>query len=209
VRTSVSAGFGLTGVNTQVIMPGEPLGTFYGPRFIGVKAGVQQFEDINGNGTFSQTDDVTTLGTTQPKYTFGFSNTFNYRSFDLSFLIRGSQGASIYNNTALDLRRTSLLPGQNVLTGALSEEIAYGQPAIYSSKWIESGSFIRMDNITLGYNPGLSESSIVRNLRFYITAQNLFLITKYTGLDPEVESGRDYMTYPRARTVLIGANITF
>lgn len=209
IRTSVAAGFGLTGVNTQAIMPGQPLGTFYGARFIGVKSGVEQFEDISGNGTFSQTDDVTTIGSTQADFTFGFSNTFSYKNFDLSFLLRGQEGGSIFNNTALDLRRISLLPGQNILADALGDEVAYGQPATYSSKWIEDASFIRLDNVTLGFNPNVTNVSFLRNVRLYFTAQNLFLITNYSGLDPEVASGRDYMTYPRSRTYMLGATVTF
>ncbi|MBD0285617.1 MAG: TonB-dependent receptor [Flavisolibacter sp.] len=209
IRTSLAAGYGVTNVNTQIIMPGYPLGTFYGPRFIGLKSGVQQFEDISGDGRFSQTNDVTFLGNTQPRYTFGLSNAFNYKNFDLSFLLRGSQGAKVFNNTAMDLQRTSLLPGQNILVSAIEEGIARSEQAIFSSKWIEDGSFIRMDNVTLGYNPNISNVQALRNLRFYITAQNLFLITDYTGLDPEVAGGRDYMTYPRARTYMLGASVTF
>lgn len=209
ILTTLAAGYGVTNVNTQIIIPGQPLGTFYGPRFIGLKSGVQQFEDINGNGTFSQTNDVTYLGNTQPRYVFGFSNAFNYKNFDLSFLIRGSQGAKVFNNTALDMHRTSLLPGQNVLVSAVKEGIARSENAIFSSRWIEDGSFIRLDNITLGYNPVLSRAGALRNLRFYLTAQNLFLSTGYTGLDPEVTGGRDYMTYPRSRTYMAGASVTF
>jgi TonB-dependent starch-binding outer membrane protein SusC len=66
-----------------------------------------------------------------------------------------------------------------------------------------------MDNVTLGYNPNISGATLLRNLRFYVTAQNLFVITNYTGLDPEVAGGRDYMTYPRARTYMLGASVTF
>ena len=212
IRNQVAAGFGITGVNTQAIIPGEPLGSFYGPRYIGVKNGVQQFEDIDKNGTYSATSDLAIIGNTQPKYTFGLSNNFSYKNFDLSFLIRGVQGVDVFNNTAMDLQRTSLLPGQNVLVGALTEEIGYGQPAVFSSKWIEDGSFVRLDNLTLGFNPNIENARLIKNLRFYLTGQNLILLTKYNGLDPEVISpaaGIDYMAYPRSRTFMIGANITF
>ncbi|WP_432714381.1 SusC/RagA family TonB-linked outer membrane protein, partial [Pedobacter sp.] len=209
IYTALASGFGITGVNTQAIIPGQPLGSFYGPRFIGVKDGVQQFEDINGDGTFSVTNDITTIGSTQPDFTLGLNNTFNYKRFDLSFMFRGVFGNDVFNNTAMDMQRTSLLPGQNVLAAALQDETAYGQPVIYSSKWIENGSFLRLDNLTLGFNPQLSSSSKVRNLRVYFTGQNLFIITNYKGLDPEVTSGAEYMSYPRSRTYLLGASITF
>ncbi|MEJ7739887.1 MAG: hypothetical protein WKF97_20870 [Chitinophagaceae bacterium] len=113
---------------------------------------MEQFEDISKDGRFSATDDVTIIGNTQPDFTFGLTNSFNYKSFDLSFLLRGVQGNDVFNNTALDQQRISLLPGQNVLADALDDGIAYGQPAIYSSRWIEDGSFIRLDNLSLGYN---------------------------------------------------------
>jgi iron complex outermembrane receptor protein len=213
IRNIAAAGFGVTGVNTQAIIPGQPLGTFYGPKYTGVNAtGVQQFEDIDKSGAFSATSDITMIGNTQPDFTFGLTNNFSYKNLDLSFLIRGVQGVEVFNNTALDMQRTSLLPGQNVFAGALSEEVAYGQPAIYSSKWIEDGSFIRLDNLTLGYNPNISNIKWLRNLRVYFTGQNLFLITKYKGLDPEVmapTTGIDYFAYPRSKTYMIGASVTF
>jgi TonB-linked SusC/RagA family outer membrane protein len=209
IFTAAAAGFGITGVNTQAIIPGQPLGTFYGPKFIGTTNGVQQFEDINGNGSFSVTNDIAPIGNTQPDFTVGLNNTFSYKRFDLSFMFRGVFGNDVFNNTAMDMRRTSLLPGQNVLASALGDETAYGQPVIFSSKWIESGSFIRLDNLTLGFNPKIDKATALRNLRFYFTGQNLFIITNYSGLDPELTSGREYMSYPRSRTYLIGASITF
>lgn len=219
LRNYTVSGFGLTGVNSQAIIPGEPLGIFYGPKYTGIENGVEQFADINGDGEFSITDDVTTIGNTQPDFTFGLTNTFTYKNLDLSFQIRGVQGNDVFNNTALDLQRISLLPGQNILSAALDEEVAYGQAANYSSKWIEDGSFVRLDNITLGYNFNLAGIKILRSARVYFTAQNLFTITSYSGLDPEVVSsisgiggsprGIDYMSYPRARVFLLGANLNF
>ncbi len=216
IRNYRISGFGLTGVNSQAIIPGEPLGTFYGPVFTGMVDGVQQFEDVDGDGSFSITNDVKIIGNTQPDYLVGFTNSFSYKDFDLSFLLRGSFGNDVLNNTALDLQRISLMPGQNVLAESLSDGLAYGEPAIYSSRWIEDGSFVRLDNLTLGYRVPQRRFS---NLRLYVTGQNLFLITKYSGLDPEVVSsitgvgeaprGIDYMSYPRARTFLIGASLSF
>ncbi len=219
LRNYELSGFGLTGVNSQAIIPGQALGTFYGLRFLGIENGIEQFEDVSRDGNVSVTDDVTIIGNTQPNFTFGLTNTFNYKRFDLSFLIRGSQGNDVLNNTALDLQRISLLPGQNVLAAAVNDGIAYGQPTNYSSRWIEDGSFIRLDNLTLGHNFNVSGLPLLRNARIYVTGQNLFLLTKYSGLDPEVVSsisgigesprGIDYMTYPRARTYMLGASISF
>ncbi|ALI97834.1 SusC/RagA family TonB-linked outer membrane protein [Rufibacter tibetensis] len=213
------SGFGFTGINSQAIIPGQPLGNFYGLRYIGTENGIEQYADVNGNGRFNQTEDVEIIGNTQPDFTFGITNTFNYKRFDLSFMLRGSQGNDVLNNTALDLQRKNILPGQNILKGALNDGLGNTAAVRYSSRWIEDGSFIRLDNLTLGYNFNISRFPVLKNARVYVTGQNLFLITDYTGLDPEVISsisgigesprGIDYMTYPRARTYMLGASITF
>ena len=134
-------------------------------------------------------------------------------------MIRGSQGNDVLNNTALDLQRKNILPGQNILKEALNDEVGYKGDVRYSSRFIEDGSFIRLDNMTLGYNFNTSRFPVLKNARVYVSGQNLFLITNYSGLDPEVISsisgigesprGIDYMTYPRARTYMLGASITF
>lgn len=219
IRNYTVSGFGFSGVNSQAIIPGEPLGTFYGPKFIGLNNGVQQFEDIDKNGSFSAASDVTIIGNSQPDFSFGLGNTLWYKQFDFSFFFRGVQGNEVFNNTALDVQRTQILPGQNILAAALNDGIKYGQSAVYSSKWIENGSFIRLDNLSLGYNFNVSNNAVFKNARIYFTGQNLFIITKYTGLDPEVVSsvpgtgesprGIDFFSYPRARTFIIGASVTF
>ena len=219
LRNYTVSGFGFSGVNSQAIIPGEALGIFYGPKFIGLKDGVQQFEDIDKNGSFSAASDITIIGNSQPDYTFGLGNTFSYKSFDLSFFIRGVHGNDVFNNTSLDAQRIQILPGQNILAAALNDGIKYGQSAVYSSKWIEKGSFIRLDNLSIGYNFNVSKIPILKNARVYATGQNLFLITDYTGMDPEVVSsvpgtgesprGIDFFPYPRAKTYMIGATVTF
>ncbi|TDH24217.1 TonB-dependent receptor [Segetibacter sp. 3557_3] len=219
IRNYTVSGFGFTAVNSQAIIPGEPLGTFYGPKFMGLKDGVQQFEDLDKSGAFSAASDVTIIGNSQPDFTFGLGNNFFYKNIDFSFFIRGVQGNDVFNNTALDAQRIQILPGQNVLAAALNEGIKYGQAAVYSSKWIEDGSFIRLDNLSLGYNFNITKIPVLKNARIYFTGQNLFLITRYTGLDPEVVSsvpgtgesprGIDFFSYPRARTYMIGASVTF
>jgi TonB-linked SusC/RagA family outer membrane protein len=219
IRNYTVSGFGFTAVNSQAIIPGQPLGTFYGPKFLGVKDGIQQFEDFDKSGSFSAASDVAIIGNSQPDYTFGLGNSFYYKTLDLSFFIRGVQGNEVFNNTALDAQRIQILPGQNILAAALNDGIKYGQAAVYSSKWIEDGSFIRLDNVTLGYNFNISKIPVLKNARLYFTAQNLFLITNYTGLDPEVVSsvpgtgesprGIDFFSYPRAKTFMIGASVTF
>lgn len=100
LRNYLVSGFGLSGVNSQAIISGEALGAFYGLKSTEIKNGIEQFEDINKDGRFSATDDVTIIGNTQPDFVFGFTNNFRYKNFDLSFLLRGVQGFDVFNNTA-------------------------------------------------------------------------------------------------------------
>ena len=219
LRNYTVSGFGFTGVNSQAIIPGESLGTFYGPKFLGIKDGIEQYEDVDKSGGFSAASDVMIIGNSQPDFTFGIGNTFAYKSFDLSFFIRGVQGNDVFNNTALDAQRVQILPGQNILAAAINDGVKYGQAAAYSSRWIENGSFMRLDNVSLAYNFNISKIPVLKNARVYVTGQNLFLITGYTGLDPEVVSsvpgtgesprGIDFFPYPRAKTYMIGASVTF
>ena len=208
IRIAPLQGQGLTaGIYAQLITPGLPVGTFYGRRFNGIKGGVEQF--LPGD---------TVIGSAQPSFTFGFSNTFNYKRFSLSMNARGTVGNDIYNLTANNLGYMSNLPGRNVMEIAVSSGVGRDQPKQYSSRWIEKGSFLRMDNITLSYNVDVKKS-FLSNARVYITAQNLFVITGYKGLDPEVNSdvsgtgvaplGVDYLSYPKSRTFSAGVNVTF
>ncbi|WP_084708618.1 SusC/RagA family TonB-linked outer membrane protein [Hymenobacter norwichensis] len=200
-------GAGLSGIYAQLITPGEPLGTFYGRKFIGVENGVEQFEPGNQ-----------VIGSAQPNFTYGVSNSFQYKAFSLSFNIRGSVGNDVFNLTANNLAYESNLPGRNILASALNDGIGREQPKQYSSRWIEDGSFARLDNITLGYTFNVKNSPL-SNARIFLTGQNLFLITNYSGLDPEVNAevsgtgvaplGIDYLSYPRAKTVSLGASVSF
>jgi TonB-linked SusC/RagA family outer membrane protein len=200
-------GAGLSGIYAQLIMPNQPLGTFYGRTFSGIKGGVEQI------GTKD-----TIIGSAQPDFIFGFNNTFNYKRWSLGFTFRGSVGNDVYNLTGNNLGYTSNLPGRNVFVSAVESGVGRDQPKRYSSRWIENGSFGRLDNITLSYNIPV-KNTFISNARVYVTGQNLFVITSYSGLDPEVNSevsgtgvaplGIDYLAYPRARTISAGVTVTF
>ncbi|WP_159445079.1 TonB-dependent receptor [Filimonas lacunae] len=208
IKIAPLQGQGLTsGVYAQLITPGQPLGTFYGRRFAGIKDGVEQF--IAGD---------TVIGCAQPDFTFGFSNTFNYKRWTLTLNARGSVGNDIYNLTANNLGYLSNLPGRNVMEIAVASGVGRDQPKQYSSRWIENGSFLRLDNVSLSYNINV-KNTFLSNARVYISAQNLFVITGYSGLDPEVNSeisgtgvaplGVDYLAYPKSRTISAGVNVIF
>lgn len=208
IRIAPLQGQGLTsGVYAQLITPGQPLGTFWGRRFTGVKGGVEQF--IAGD---------TVLGYAQPKFTYGITNTLSYKNWNLGINLRASVGNDVYNLTGNNLGYESNLPGRNVMVIAVTSGVKRDQPKQYSSRWIEDGSFLRLDNMTLGYDIH-AKTPLFANARVFLTGQNLFIITKYSGLDPEVNSeisgvgtaplGVDYLAYPRARSISAGINLNF
>ena len=203
-------GAGLAGQYSQLIMVGEPLGTFYGKKFIGL--------DENGMEMYADDGKSQIIGCAQPDFTYGITTNLRYKSWSLSLNFRGSQGNDVYNNTANNFMYLNSLPGRNVLTAAVNSGISVNQAKTYSSQFIEDGSFFRLDNLTLGYDFKLPALKIT-NARAYFTAQNLFCITGYDGLDPEVNTdtqgkggsilGVDYLSYPRSRTFIFGVNVTF
>ncbi len=207
IRTAPVQGQGLSGIYSQLITPGQPIGTFYGKKFIGIENGVEQFEE-----------EEQVIGNAQPDFTYGLSNTLGYKNWDLAINIRGSVGNDVYNMTANNLGYMSNLPGRNVFAIAVESGVGRDQPKQYSSRWIEDGSFLRLDNLSLSYTFN-NTTTFLSNARVYLLAQNLFVLTGYSGLDPEVNSdvsgvgvaplGIDYLSYPRARTISIGATISF
>jgi iron complex outermembrane receptor protein len=148
----------------------------------------------------------------------GVSSQITWKRFDVSFLVRAVVGQDVFNNTALVYStKGDALSDKNFIRDALSDPTNIHEPAIYSSRWIENASFVRLQNITVGYDlniPLLLRSA--RSARVYLSADNLFTITGYSGLDPEVYSGTglavrgvDYLVYPRPRTITGGLRLQF
>lgn len=206
--------YSLTGLaeTTAILESGHPIGTFYGAKYIGTdEDGIFQYEDVNGDGKFVYTDDRTYIGNPQPDFTINFSSQFTYKNWYASFLLRGVFGNDVLNGTDLYLGDIDRLPGENALKSALTRT---SQTKVYSSYFIEDGSFVRLDNIQLGYNFKLKESAPVKQIRLSLTANNLFIITGYSGIDPEVGQDGLYFGidarkyYPKTRSVSLGLNIT-
>ncbi|GAB3643129.1 SusC/RagA family TonB-linked outer membrane protein [Spirosoma arcticum] len=237
--TSTSGHLGVDGSRVEV---GLPIGSWYGYKYIGLwqtdqeiasspsvvgdKPGYPRYQDVNGDGILDQ-GDRTYLGSPNPKFVWGLNNTIAYGPLDLNLFIRGSQGGKVRNlqqsemadgvgnyNQAYDILSTSWTPTN---TGATRPVIdATRDFANYyrrSDFFIEDGSFIRFQNVALGYR--LPTIKGLRNARVYVSGQNLALITKYRGFDPEVNNqgqnnlnrGDDYDAYPRPRTVTIGLQV--
>ena len=234
------SGQGQSGVRAERVMvcdpsqpgycPGYALGTFYGPVFLDVDptTGQQVFfctaattGCVNGRTTISGNPaaaDYRVIGNANPDFTVGFSSQITVSRFDISFLVRAVVGQDVFNNTALVYSsRGNAIGGSNILRPSLTDPTGLHEPAIYSSRWIESASFVRLQNITVGYDlhvPWLMRSA--RSARLYVSADNLFLLTGYSGLDPEVYSGTglavrgvDYLVYPRPRTITGGLRLLF
>ena len=228
------SGQGQSGQNSQRIMPGFPLGTFYGPEYIGVDdQGRQRFAKYdavfnaggvitsrtrNGETLTPTASDYGVIGNANPDYTIGTLGKLRAGRFDASYLVRGVFGQDVLNNTALVYStKGNALQDKNFLKSALNDPIGITQPAIFSSRWIESGSFVRLQNVTVGYSftlPGAWQQG--RTTRVYVSGDNLLLKTNYTGYDPDAftssglaSRGIDYLNYPNPRTVILGARLDF
>lgn len=200
-------------VFTQRIVEGQSIGQFWGPKWLGLdENGNNIFEDLDGDGVLSDGDNQV-IGNAYPDLTLSLSSSFRYKDWDLSFLFRGSVGNDVFNMTRLYYEGPSYLGSYNVLKSTMDYP-EYAGSAIYSSRYIEDGSYLKLDNLTIGYNIPLRSKWISR-LRVYATGQNLFTITKYKGIDPEthlsgLEPGIEWFYfYPRTRSYLLGLNITF
>ncbi|MDN3584687.1 TonB-dependent receptor [Mucilaginibacter flavus] len=209
-------GQGETGYKVQILKTGYPVGQFLLYKYAGKNAaGVSQFYSRSGGVTTTPTSkDYYYAGNAQPKLLFGFNNSFTYGNIDLNFFIRGSLGGKVLNATLADLNRTSDVRSYNLPVSSANESPKDVNAYIYSDRYIESSSYVRLDNATLGYTfPKLTPG--IRNLRLYVSGNNLVTVTGYKGIDPEVSLGgltpgidnKNY--YPRTRAFLFGLNASF
>jgi TonB-linked SusC/RagA family outer membrane protein len=209
-------GQGETGYKVQILKTGYPVGQFLLYKYAGKDAnGVSQFYSRSGGVTTTPTSkDYFYAGNAQPKLLFGFNNSFAYGNFDLNVFVRGSLGGKILNATLADLNRTSDVRSYNLPASSANESPKDVNAYIYSDRYIESGSYLRLDNATFGYTfPKFTPG--IRNLHVYVSGNNLFVITGYKGIDPEISSGgltpgidnKNY--YPRTRAFLFGLSASF
>jgi TonB-linked SusC/RagA family outer membrane protein len=238
------------GYYTHITQVGKPIGQFYGFQFDGLYQNAQElatqpkhsssvvgsvrYKDIDGNGIIEEVKDFTVIGNAQPDFTYGLTNTFGFKNFDLNILVVGSQGGQIMKtgnefltNTdgvfnvdrkVLDRWRSPSNPGNGLAPTTVGATPLYRE---VSSLWIEDASFLRIQNISLGYNFNrdmLMKSRFIKSLRIYASVQNLATFTKYSGANPEAGTndgfsaltpGRDFTAYPLPRVMTAGINITF
>ncbi|TVZ52909.1 SusC/RagA family TonB-linked outer membrane protein [Dokdonia sp. Hel_I_53] len=204
-------GQGLTGAFAQLLEDGRPLFSYY----------LREFEGYDENG-LQITDDVQRFvdKSALPNVNLGISTSFRHENWDASLFFAGQFGHYIYNNTAnAFFTAGSINNGRNVTADVLtSGEQPINAPDV-STRYLEKGDFLRLQNASIGYNLNLNNTDIFKSFRIYVNGQNLFVITDYSGLDPEVNvtnvqnnvpsRGIDYVAFPRPRTYTLGVNATF
>ncbi|CAH8284067.1 TonB-linked SusC/RagA family outer membrane protein [Mariniflexile fucanivorans] len=231
--------------DTHILREGEAAGVFYGfesrgvwqgstlpvgtATLAGAVAGDPLYTDVDESGVITS-DDRKILGDPNPDYTFGITNSFTYKNFDLSIFFQGSQGGEIFNLTNVQLYNGDSNASKDVLNAWTPTNTSSNIPRIanrrdLSSRFIEDGSYIRLKNIALGYNlpEAITEKFGMSSVRITVSAQNLLTFTNYSGLDPEVNyfadssssstgnttQGFDFGNYPTIRAVNFSLNLKF
>ena len=207
-------GQGLSGAYAQIFRNGYPLFTWYMPTFKGY--------DANGFNIFANPDPTANdiQGSALPTYFAGITNNFTFGRWSASIFINAVGGNYIYNNTANALfLKGALKTGHNVTSDVISSVENGINIGAVSTRFLEKGDFIRLQNLNINYSVPVSKNKSIKSFNISLSGQNLFLITSYTGLDPEVNvdktregipsRGFDYTAYPKARTITLGINIGF
>lgn len=225
VITSGSAqGSGLTSATVNGYINDQPIGTFFLKEFTGFDdKGISTYRDTDGDGIVTDKDRIA-AGSALPTKQYNINTSLAFKGFDLAINFNGVAGNKLYDNTAnSNFYKLRLSKGLNTTAEAIkypNESINNSAPV--STRFLKDGAFFRLNNLALGYN--LSPKLIGMNrwinaIRLSVTGQNLFVITKYDGYDPEVNNDRtingissygiDYLSYPKARSVIFGLNLTF
>lgn len=225
VITSGSAsGSGLTSATLNGYINNQPLGTFYLLDFVGFKPdGTSQYRDVDNDGIVTDKDRIA-AGTALPKVLYNFSGSLALKGFDLIVNFNGVSGNKIYDNTANSFfYKARLVKGINTTPEGIGSAQESGSNAAgISTRYLKNGAYLRLNNAVLGYTFNTTRMGIkwASALRLSVTGQNLFVVTKYNGYDPEVNtdrtsgdgvisSGIDYLSYPKARSIIFGLNVTF
>ena len=222
----------MSGENLQLLYDGQPLYAFYLPVFTGFdSSGTPTYADTNGDGVvdtnFDQpggASDRIFAGDPNPDMNVGLYVRGNYKNWDFTINGYGAYGHQIYNNTANALfSQSALNRGENVRQSVIGNGEDPGSSPIISTRFLESGDFFRLSNASIGYSLDTEKlgkvGEYLTGARIFITGQNLFIITPYSGFDPEVNTnksvsgvpsfGIEYSGYPRSRSFSFGVNLNF
>lgn len=216
---------------SAIAQEGQPLGTFYGYVAEGVdpQTGNMKYKDLDNSGDLSD-GDKTIIGNANPKFTYGLTNSFTFRQFNLSLFFQGVQGNQIFNasrivtegmyypvNQLATVLSRWEKPG-DITNMPKSDRDNLNHNSDVSSRYIENGSYLRLKSTTLGYDFPASVCSKIKaqKIYVYVTGENLLTFTKYSGFDPEVSAygvgiapGVDFGSYPQSRSFMFGINLTF
>ena len=231
---------------TQV---GHPIGEFFGyvvdgvyatqadfdasPKHVTSVLGSIKYRDVDGNGIIEPTKDFAVIGHAQPNYTWGVTNQFSFKGIDLNVIFVGSQGGQVLKTAnqyllnidgifnvdrkVLDRWRSPEQPGNGHIPTTNGARVIFRDT---NSDWVESGTFARLQNVTLGYHlPAalLARTGFIKGVRLYASGQNLALFSNYSGANPEANRngssvltpGEDFLNYPLSRTIVFGTNLSF
>lgn len=224
IPSGSAQGSGLTSATINGYVNGQPIGTFFLREFTGFDdKGLSTYRDTDGDGVVSDKDRIS-AGSALPTHMYNFNTVFSYKGFDLRANFNGVAGNKVYDNTAnTNFYKLRLSKGINTTREAIlfpNESVNNAAPV--STRYLKDGAFIRLNNLSLNYTfntEALGISKLVKALNLSVTGQNLWLSTKYDGYDPEVNNDRsisgissygiDYLSYPRAKSVIFGLNVTF
>lgn len=224
LTTGAAQGAGQTGATINGYINNQPIGAFYMLQFDGIgEDGLNRFVDVNGDGQILD-NDRSVVGSAIPKVIYGLNANLRYKNFDLGLNFNGVSGNKIFNHTTMSLFTKAQLSRSNNTTDFAVQypEESFNNSNTVSTRYLESGSYFRLNNASLGYNLNPTQIGIgnaFQNIRLSVTGQNLFVISDYSGFDPEINTGTtsggiqtfgiDRFTYPRARTFMVNLNLTF
>jgi iron complex outermembrane receptor protein len=223
IPSGSASGSGLTSATINGYVNNEPIGTFYLRKFTGFDAnGISTYQDTDGDGIVTDKDRIA-AGSALPTMMYNFFATLGWNGFDLNANFNGVSGNKLYDNTAnAFFYKLRLFKGINTTQEAIQyPEESVNNAAPVSTRYLKDGSFLRLNNLSLGYTFNTRKMGInwLQSARLSLTGQNLFVITKYDGYDPEVNIDRqinginsygiDYLSYPKARSFIFGLQVTF
>ena len=209
--------YGNVAASLYILTQGIPIGTFYGYKFDRIDDnGKWVFQDLNHDGKIEENIDYTYLGSGLPKHNYSLSGIMHYKKIDLSFNFIGAAGFKVFNEKRLWYENTANSPSNYLVSILDNTNSKLHDRLRFSDYYLENGDYLRLDNVSLGYN--LKIRNVIHQMRIYTTVTNIMLLTKYSGIDPEVGSGTgDGLTpgwdtrsfYPRSSTFLFGIDIKF
>ncbi|ULQ53258.1 SusC/RagA family TonB-linked outer membrane protein [Flavihumibacter fluvii] len=215
-----ASGRGLSANPITFLVVGKSPYTFYLPHYVGkTDEGLSQFEKEDGSLTTNYLEAKNNYIDPYPKFNYGITTNLVYKNWGLNVFLRGVSGIKIFNNTNLNLANYNNLPSVNTLKEAVTSGLRDNPTP--SDYWLENASFLRLESMTLSYN--LPKIKGVESMRAYVSGNNLFVISSYKGLDPEIATVNNSATpafidltysgnggyYPKSRSITLGINVSF